>query len=406
MRIGVVGLGYVGIVTAVVLADHGNHVIGINRNRQKSEQLAKGIPPLHEPQLKELLNKNLRNFTFSTDYESLKDAEMVFLIVPTPTVKGKIDLSYITEASMKVSEVNKNAILVIKSTVVPGTAKMIAGRTGMVVVSNPEFTKEGSGVDDTAHPNRIIIGASDKQAGDAVESVWAFTKAPVLRTNNENAELIKYASNSFLAAKISFINEIANLCEKLPGCDVEVVAKGMGLDERIAPYFLKAGLGFGGSCFPKDTKALASFAKEKGERMSIVEAAIKVNSNRIDHVIAQAKEAAGRDLSGIRVGVLGATFKEGTDDLRESQALKLIQKLKKMGAAVTVYDPITKAIPIKGVGMAETKEKCIEGSDIVIVATEWKDFSDAGKYAGSRPIIDARRIAGQSGNIRSVGLGK
>lgn len=409
MKIGVVGLGHVGLVTALVLAKHGYEVTGISKDKKKSEMLAKGEPTLYEPGIEEMLKENLKMMIFSTDYGRLKDAEAIFIIVPTPTVNERIDLSYIREAMEGITKANKKGVVVIKSTVVPGTAKRFSGEFGRNIVSNPEFTKEGTGLEDTEHPNRIVIGSSDEKSGNLVESIWAFAKSSVVRTTNENAELIKYASNAFLATKISFMNEIANLCERIPGADVEVIAKAMGLDERIAPYFLKAGLGWGGSCFPKDTKAIASFGKELGERMSIIEAAIKVNDDRIGRTIELAKKAYNKNnsLMGVKVGVLGIAFKNNTDDTRDSQAVKLVNRLIEEKAEVGVYDPKAKIDAMDNVKVHKSKENCIKGSDIVIITTEWEEFADTNVLAKGKPIIDTRRIisSGSAKNLYAVGIG-
>ncbi|MGC8730601.1 MAG: UDP-glucose dehydrogenase family protein [Candidatus Micrarchaeia archaeon] len=406
MRIGVVGLGYVGLVTAVALATVGNEIIGVDIDAEKVTKLKQGIPTIYEPGLEDLFKKFSGNMEFSTTYLDINEAKVVYLIVPTPTVNSKIDLHYVFEAAEKVKEVNSNAVLAIKSTVVPGTAKQVHEKTGMSVVSNPEFTREGSAINDTLKPDRIIIGGSDEKAVELVASIWSFSEAPIIKTTNENAELIKYASNAFLATKISFINEIANLCEKIPSADVDVVAKGMGLDKRIAPYFLNAGIGYGGSCFPKDTKAITEYAKEKGERLSIVEAAISVNEKRVERVVNEAKLIArktGKDK--VTIGVLGIAFKDSTDDIRESQALKLINTLIQEGFNVIAYDPIVKS-EINGITKAQNKDECINSSDIIIVATEWPEFKGIEEKT-SKPIIDARRLLDASKpNVFPIGLGR
>ncbi len=403
MKIGVVGLGYIGSVTAAVLASARNKVVGIEIDKTRLDSFKSGEPPIYEPGLKEILSKNKKNIKFSSDFSELDGSDVVFLTVPTPTVNGKIDLQYIFSAAESVQKAVTDAVVVIKSTVVPGTAKEVHKRTGLTIVSNPEFTREGTAIEDTRRPNRVIIGATDKKAVDIVDRVWAFTKAPVIKTTNENAEMIKYASNAFLATKISFINEIANLCERIPGCDVEVIAKGMGLDQRIAPYFLKAGIGFGGSCFPKDTAALASFARENGETMSIIESAIKVNDERLERVLKLLKEGAGGSLVHKKVGILGVTFKENTDDVRGSQIVKLIKMLRAETATVGFYDPKAK-IELDGVYRFPTKERCVEDSDIVLVATEWPEFKNL--KITNKPVVDAKRILNPRNfkSFKAVGL--
>ncbi|MDE1767789.1 MAG: UDP-glucose/GDP-mannose dehydrogenase family protein, partial [Candidatus Micrarchaeota archaeon] len=303
MKIGVVGLGYVGIVTAAALAENKNEIVCVDIDPNKIKRLESGDPVIYEPDLKPLLKKNLKRMTFSLDYNKLNGCEAVFLSVPTPTKNGKADLSYVMAASKDMARIDRDVVLVVKSTVLPGTAAEFAQKTGLTIISNPEFTKEGTAVDDTLHPDRIVIGGSNKSALDLVERIWSFTGAPVIKTTNENAELIKYASNAFLATKISFINEIANLAEHIPGTDVEVIARGMGYDKRISPYFLKAGIGYGGSCLPKDTLAFSNFAKELGENLEIVEAAMKINDRRVEKVLSLIKKYH-KNLKGKKVAVL------------------------------------------------------------------------------------------------------
>lgn len=387
MKIGQVGLGYVGLVNAAVLANHGNMVVGIDVDKVRINDLQRSIVPIFEPDLKEYLTKGKANITFSTNYSALLQCDAIFITVPTPTISGSIDLSFVIKAAEEISKVNKKSILIIKSTVVPGTASMISAKTGMRVISNPEFTREGSAIYDTEHPDRIVIGG---EPSELVQEIWKFTNSPYVITSNSNAELIKYASNAFLATKISFINQIADLCEKIPGTDVNVIAKGMGLDKRIGKDFLRAGLGFGGSCFPKDTKALISFAESNKVDMSIVREVYGYNESRIANMIQSAKHR-GMSFAGSRVCVLGLSFKDLTNDLRESRSLVLISELQKEGAVINAYDPVIKKLD--GVRVCDDLESCISESDIVITATEWKDFSDIPRnlLKGKR-VLDLRRI--------------
>ena len=387
MKIGQVGLGYVGLVNAAVLANHGNMVVGIDVDKVRINDLQRSIVPIFEPDLKEYLTKGKANITFSTNYSALLQCDAIFITVPTPTISGSIDLSFVIKAAEEISKVNKKSILIIKSTVVPGTASMISAKTGMRVISNPEFTREGSAIYDTEHPDRIVIGG---EPSEMVQEIWKFTNSPYVITSNSNAELIKYASNAFLATKISFINQIADLCEKIPGTDVNVIAKGMGLDKRIGKDFLRAGLGFGGSCFPKDTKALISFAESNKVDMSIVREVYGYNESRIANMIQSAKHR-GMSFAGSRVCVLGLSFKDLTNDLRESRSLVLISELQKEGAVINAYDPVIKKLD--GVRVCDDLESCISESDIVITATEWKDFSDIPRnlLKGKR-VLDLRRI--------------
>ena len=406
MKIAIIGLGYVGQVSAIALAAQGHSVLGIDIDKAKVEGLRKGVPTIHEPKLKELLAKNVSHISFSTSYEGLADSEVAIISVPTPTVNGKAELKYVKEACKSAIAVNSKIIVVIKSTVVPGTAKEIAKEIGIEVVSNPEFTQEGTALEDTLHPDRTVIGSVDSKAADIVERILEFTGAPVIKTTNENAEMIKYASNAFLATKISFINEIADLCEKIPGGDVEVVAKGMGLDKRIAPRFLKAGIGYGGSCLPKDTQALVSFAKENGVSMGIVNAAIDANNQRVKRTLAHISYHLNGKFRGAKVGVLGIAFKGGTNDIRESQALKIIEALKEEGAIVYAYDPVVKN-EIEGVKLCGSIEEMVKNSDVVLVAAEWSEFEDLKAHLQDKPVVDARRVMNPKDykNIRAIGLG-
>ncbi len=402
MRVGVVGLGYIGSVTSVALAEAGYEVVGIDIDESKVKLLSVGEAPIYEPGLKELLVKNAKKLRFSIDYNELKDVNYIFVIVPTPNKDGKIYLKYVEDAVENIKEVNKNAVVIIKSTVLPGTASNLMIKTGMTIISNPEFTKEGTAIEDTLKPDRVVIGGNNKNAIEEVKKIWGFTGSPIIETTNENAEMIKYASNSFLAVKVSYINEIANLCEKVPGCDVEVIARGMGLDKRIAPYFLKAGIGFGGSCFPKDTAAFISFAKDLNENLSIIESAISVNKSRILRIVNLLESKFGGVETTKRIGVLGLTFKANTDDTRESQAIKLVDKLLSIGFKVNAYDPMAK-VKLENVNLFSSAKECIENSDAIVIATEWPEFSSL--IIKDKFVIDMRRMLSlnSDSNLKIVG---
>lgn len=404
LRIGVIGLGYIGSVTAAVLAAHGNEVIGIDNVPDKVKAFSSGKIPIYEPGLMELLSNNSSNIRFSNSYEDLKDVETAFICVPTPNRDGFIDTSYVMDAARSLSIVNPTCVTIVKSTVVPGTANKIHEQTGMHVVSNPEFTREGTAIHDTESPDRVVIGGKDKKSCDLVNSIWAFTGAPVVMTSNENAELIKYASNSFLATKISFINEFANLCEKIPGADVETVAKGMGLDQRIGEKFLKAGIGYGGSCFPKDTLAIAAFARTMGTELRIVEAASQVNDHRIEHAISLIEKNWIGEMRDASIGILGVAFKDSTDDVRESQSLRLIHALHPLVKKINVFDPVI-IKDIEGAKRFEKLEECISSSDIVVVATEWPQFSKLPENAKGKIIVDLRRVINPKEYEKFVAIG-
>ena len=387
MRIGVVGLGYVGLATAAVLAGNNNSVFGIDVDASRIQMLRSGKTPIFEPELDERIRNAGSNLDFSSDYSKLSKCDVVFLCVPTPNIDNKIDLRYVLSAADKVKKYSTSLDLVIKSTVLPGTARMISELTGMNVVSNPEFTREGSAVRDTERPDRIVIGG---KSVENVEKIWEFTGSPVVVTTNENAELIKYASDAFLAVKISFINQIADLCEKIPGTDVNVVAEGMGMDRRIGREFLKAGVGYGGSCFPKDTVAISSFGESNGVDLSIVKSAIQYNDGRVPILVNKIRENLGT-LSGKRVCVLGLSFKDNTDDLRESRSIKIIESLKKEGAIVMAYDPVVRRT--EDIEIISDMGECISYAEVVITATEWRDFSniDPSLLKGKK-VFDFRRV--------------
>jgi UDPglucose 6-dehydrogenase len=403
VRIGVVGLGYVGLVTAAVLGSRGNSVKGIDVDISKIKMLNSGKFPIYEPELDDRIRSAGENLEFSGDFSKLTDCDVIFLCVPTPNMDDKIDLRYVLSAATEVKKYNASADLVIKSTVLPGTAKKVAELTGMNVVSNPEFTREGSAIHDTEKPDRIVIGGRSVQN---VIKLWEFTCSPVVVTSNENAELIKYASNAFLAVKISYINQIADLCEKIPGTDVKVVAEGMGLDRRIGKEFLKAGLGYGGSCFPKDTIAMSSFAKENGVDLSIVDSAIRYNNDRVPYLVNKILENVG-SLKGRKVCVLGLSFKDNTDDLRESRSVMLIDILKSQGAIVVAYDPVVRNFG--SVDISDNMKDCISSSEIVITATEWGEFSQINPsiFKGKK-VFDLRRILDPATVeiVMGVGIGK
>jgi UDPglucose 6-dehydrogenase len=403
LRIGVVGLGYVGLVTAAVLADKGYEVVGVDVDERKVEGLNCGRVPIYEPGLKELLTRSQGRLTFTTDYSRLSDVDVAFIAVSTPTVNGRISLDYVLSASRSLKVLGKDSVIAVKSTVIPGTARKVRELSGREVVSNPEFLKEGSAIRDTTNPDRIVIGGEAQWAMDLVEKVWSFTNSPVIRTTWEEAEMIKYASNSFLAVKISFINEIANLCERL-NCDVNVVAKAMGLDPRISPHFLRAGLGYGGSCFPKDTKAFLSFSEDLGEPLRIVGAAIQVNEERPLRAVRMLEEVMG-ELRDRVVCILGLAFKPNTDDTRESVGLKIASLLKERGVRVIGYDPMART---ESVEQVSTKEECIARAEGVIVATEWEEFKGIEDLLKEKYVVDGRRILDLSKlkRFRAVGYGR
>jgi UDPglucose 6-dehydrogenase len=400
MKIGVVGLGYVGLVTAAVLAKHDNEVIGIDISAERVNKLNSNNLPIFEPELGNRIESAGSRLKFSTDYSDLAECSGVFVCVPTPNNEAGIDLSFVVAASKEVSKVVPKSELIIKSTVTPGTARHISNLTGMNVTSNPEFTREGSAVYDTEHPDRIVVGGNDPQV---CKDVWKFTNAPTIITTNENAELIKYASNAFLATKITFINQMADLCEKIPGADVKIVAHGIGLDHRIGKEFLKPGLGYGGSCFPKDTIALNSYANSKDVKLDIIDSVIRYNSDRINQLVEKIIRLAG-DLNDRNICVLGLSFKDNTDDLRESRSIALIENLSKRGAKIFAYDPIVKQYP--GIVQCNSSEECIMKCSIVITATEWEEFRSIDPVLfKDKMVFDLRRILSIKPDDITMGVG-
>ena len=402
MNVAVIGMGFVGLVTATVLADKGNSVTCIDVDKKKIEKLGRGELYIYEPGLKELFQRNMSAMNFTSDYSSLDGSDVAFICVPTPTVDGKIDLSYVRDSVLSVNSADKDVVIAVKSTVVPGTAFALSSMIERSIVSNPEFLREGNAIEDTLHPDRIVVGGKSAVDIEKVCDLWEFTGAPIMRVTNENAELIKYASNAFLATKISFINEIANLCEKIPGADVATVGQGIGLDHRIGKDFLRAGIGFGGSCFPKDTRALVSFAEERGVELRIVKSTTEVNEERIRHALEMIEEEVG-DLKGKNICVLGLTFKDNTNDLRESKSLELMNGLRAKGAKILAYDPVVKELD--GVKMVSRIEEC-QGVDCVVVASEWKEFETNPIYEGAKKVIDLKKVVNLKvhPNVRAIGV--
>ena len=421
-RVSIFGLGYVGLTFAATLASRGFKVVGYDIDERKLELIKRGKPPFYEPGLEELLAEAVSNgnLTVTRDpEEAVNNTDVTFITVGTPEgPDGGADLSQLHSALRDLGRglAKKQSwhLVVIRSTVPPGTsrsaAKLLEEMTGKKcgvdfgLCMNPEFLREGNAIEDNLNPDRVVIGECDKRSGDYLEGLYkAFLGGrlpPMLRTSLENAELIKYANNAFLAMKISFINMIANLCERIPYADVEEVARGIGLDKRIGPYFLKAGLGWGGSCFPKDLKALLHVGRELGVDLPLVEATVEVNERQPLKAVEFAERALG-DLRGRRVAVLGLAFKPNTDDMRGAVSIKIVNKLVEKGARVVVYDP--KAMPnakrIFGdkVEYAESALDAIKGADCAIFVTEWDEFKslkveEVAKLMKNPVIIDGRRI--------------
>jgi len=382
--IGVIGTGYVGLVTAAGFADLGSDVWCVDIDAQKIHDLQQGKIPIWEPDLPELVERHRDRLHFSTDLSNaLEHARLLFVAVGTPpTYSGDADLSAV-HAVVNAMPPSDHHALVMKSTVPCGTGESIRRifdeqeKHGFSYVSCPEFLKEGSAVKDFLNPDRVVIGDEGDWAGDAVVKLYEPLDAPLVRTDVKSAEMVKLASNAFLATKISFINEIANVCEET-GADVVEVARGMGLDDRIGPKFLQAGIGFGGSCFPKDVNALKQLAGNSGYHFQLLNAVIEVNELQKRRVISKLQKHLG-SLVGKRIALLGLAFKPNTDDMREASSLVLSARLQGAGATVSAYDPVAedearKLIP--GVEFMGSAEEAVDGADAVVLVTEWAEFSD------------------------------
>ena len=392
MKLCMVGTGYVGLVSGTCFADLGNSVICVDKDPNKITQLMNGKIPIYEPGLEELVNKNFKNkrLNFSTDLKkSIKDSDIIFICVGTPTKKGgsSADLSQIYGVAKEIStSINKFKIIITKSTVPVTTGdeiEKILSKKNKVnkfsVVSNPEFLREGEAVRDFNFPDRIVIGSNDKKSNRILKSLYSplISKgAQYLNTSRRAAELIKYASNAFLATKITFINEIANLCEKT-GINTEDISIGMGLDKRIGGRFLRAGPAYGGSCFPKDTKAIISTADKFKTNLSVIKSVIKSNENRSSLLLDRVHKILNKRIRNKKITFLGVTFKANTDDMRDSSSLIMIPKLSKKGALIKYFDPTgfkKELSKIKNVSYVNSVKKSIEGADLVIIHTEWNDF--------------------------------
>ena len=410
-RIAVVGTGYVGLTTAACFADLGNDVCGIDTNEEVVATLQQSRVPFFEPGLQETIQRNagLGRLTFTSCYEEgIPDAEFVFLAVGTPMGEsGEADLTQVREAAATIGRhVRGGTIIVNKSTVPIGTGDVVseivrdhlAEPAAFSVVSNPEFLREGSAIHDFMHPDRVVIGSHEAEGARRVAELYKPLDARVLVTNLYTAEMVKYASNAFLATKISFINEIARICEKLDA-DIRVVAQGMGMDQRIGQAFLEAGVGFGGSCFPKDVMALAQMSEAIGAHPQMLNAVMDINREQPARLVEKLHEVVG-SLRGITVGVLGLSFKPNTDDMRDAPSLSLINALHKRGALVKAYDPaaMDRARPlVPHVEMQRDAYAVARGAEALVVVTEWNEFRqlDVGrlKRLMKRPvIIDGRNI--------------
>jgi UDPglucose 6-dehydrogenase len=411
--IGVIGVGWVGLVTAGCFAELGHRVVARDILPEKVAALSRGETTIHEPGLDELLARNAERLTFTTEMDELLGAaRLLFVCVDTPpTRSGDADLSRV-RAVVEGLPADRDHVLVMKSTVPAGTGETIRrDRPGLSYVSCPEFLKEGSAVEDFMHPDRVVIGADrgDEAAGDAVAALYEPLGGELVRTDVASAEMIKLASNAFLATKISFVNEIANVCEEV-GADVGEVARGMGLDQRIGPAFLRAGIGYGGSCFPKDVSALKMLAGNTGYHFQLLNAVIEVNELQKRRVVQKLVAHLG-SLVGRRVALLGLAFKPLTDDMREASSLVLAARLQGEGAEVTAYDPVAAEAArdlLEGVELRGSALEALEGADAAVLVTEWPEFaeldwSEAASRMARPLLIDGRNFL-DSAALRAVGF--
>jgi UDPglucose 6-dehydrogenase len=432
MRIAMIGTGYVGLVSGACFADFGHHVACVDKDSSKIDRLNAGVMPIWEPGLEGLVKSNAERgrLTFTTDLPgAVEGAEAVFIAVGTPARRGDghADLTFVFEAVRELAKVIKpGTVVVTKSTVPVGTGDEIErilreeGVTDVSVASNPEFLREGAAIADFKHPDRIVVGAEDDRAQEVLREIYRplfLNRAPILITGRRTAELTKYAANAFLAVKISFINEIADLCEAVDA-DVQDVARGIGLDNRIGPKFLHAGPGYGGSCFPKDTLALLQTADAAGVDQRIVRTTVEVNDDRKNDMVERVAGALGGDVAGKRVAVLGLAFKPNTDDMREAPSIPIVTALVERGAQVSAYDPVAREQAEKifsGVEFSDDAYAAAEGADALVMVTEWDEFRalDLERVAGSlrgKVLVDLRNVydpgEAEAAGLRYYGVGR
>jgi len=432
MRIAMIGTGYVGLVSGACFADFGHRVTCVDKDKSKIDGLSSGVMPIWEPGLEALVKANAERgrLSFTTDLPSaVEGAEAVFIAVGTPARRGDghADLTFVFDAVRELAKVIKpGTVVVTKSTVPVGTGDEIErilheeGVTDISVASNPEFLREGAAIADFKHPDRIVVGAEDDHAQDALREIYRplfLNRAPILITGRRTAELTKYAANAFLAVKISFINEIADLCEAVDA-DVQDVARGIGLDNRIGPKFLHAGPGYGGSCFPKDTLALLKTADKAGVDQQIVRTTVKVNDERKEAMVDRVVRALGGDVAGRRVAVLGLAFKPNTDDMRDAPSIPIVRSLVEKGASVAAYDPVAREQAEKvlsGIEFVDDAYAAADGADALVIVTEWNEFRalDLDRVAASlkgKILVDLRNVydpaEAEGAGLRYFGVGR
>jgi UDPglucose 6-dehydrogenase len=420
MKICVIGAGYVGLVTGMCLASTGNTITFIEKEKEKVDLINRGQPPLHEEGLETLMKRNRNRVNATMSYTPVADADIIFICVGTPSLEnGDIDLTFIEDSAENIGKKLGDTwtVVAVKSTVVPGTTETIvlpllekhskktAGKQ-FGVAMNPEFLREGKAIEDFMRPDRIIVGAKEEKSADVLTRMYEHFKAPIVVTALATAEMIKYASNAFLATKISFSNEIGNLC-KIMGIDTYEVMKGVGMDHRISPNFFRAGAGFGGSCFPKDVRALIAAGEKRGYNMEILHSVVAVNERQPLRMILLLKKHI-KQIKEKKIAVLGLAFKEGTDDIRDSRSIVVIKELLKREAHVSVYDPLAMANMKKlfdTIEYCSTAEEALRGAEGCLIMTEWKEFSILDYTIMKKPVvIDGRRIIQKKQGIMYEGL--
>ena len=402
-NIGVIGTGYVGLTTAVCFGELGHKVIGFDIDLSKIEVLSSGKSTIHELGMTELIVKNLanNNLTFRSNIESIAECEFIFLCVPTPQdADGSADLSYVIKATKNLSTlVKKDATLITKSTVPVNAWKEVVkalNRSDVAVVSNPEFLREGSAIADFFNPDRIVVGCGSSEKAKQVSDLYKQPDVETIITDNSSAELIKYASNSFLAIKLSYVNEVAALCEAV-GANAKDVLFGMGKDSRIGSRFLEPGPGWGGSCFPKDVRALRVTAEDNAINMSLLSAAIDSNEKTHRRIVDKVEKELGNSLIGKTICIWGLTFKANTDDLRESPSIAVIERLIGRGASVVAFDPVVTNVDNKKIKIAKSIEESCSAADAILVLTEWEQFKKVNPNSvmdlvSNKVVIDSRNI--------------
>ena len=434
MKIAIIGLGFVGLTFASVLASKGFKVIGIDTDIKKSRQIADGIPPFYEDDLEKTLKIGLKkNLAITNNFSSIIDCDVIFITVGTPQKKdGSIELAMIKRAvtviGKTISKTRKNPIILVKSTVTPGTMQHVicpilekqsgkkAGKD-FGLISNPEFLQESSAIKDTKFPHVIVLGGYQTKFMSKMKKIFAnlHPKIPIIITNHQTAEMIKYANNSFLATKISFINQLANICQNTPGANIDDIAKTIGLDPRIGNLFLNAGPGYGGSCLPKDMKALINFANKAGIKPKLLDAVEQINLKQLEQIMIMLEEKLGT-LRSKRITILGTAFKPNTDDIRDSVGIELIKKLLKKRATVTIYDPKSMNNTMKVFGdkifYAKSLPSSLNNSECLIIMTQWKQFEILNnkliKSMKRKLVIDCRRILSKKildADYYAIGIG-